>query len=508
MGAFDDQTLYAQRPKIISFAMCWTALFAIVLVVYGIVPYPYSSQPWTRSAINFLLAAELLYFCWMISRRNLAGVLSVALPFFLTVCWLVSFAAGVGLAAIPLAALALPQCVRWLKADSRFSTVRVVVMIILAGLGYTFYTTPSLTANDISNMNPIAVFSLGGKPHHQLNEAGQHVYAWWRCDSNVGTCCVQYDEDCVCCSMTIDMRAWGTGLSEYYDAFVSEVKEECERCYGDEIKWSETVTDDGRVMVLGRLRDELSVKITPGADAGVLGSALIYSPRLCHEPSSREQKEEKALATRLARIMNEAYESVDRGDSPAKVAKNFCERMRAIRPECLTDEAAAETFFRTRSVYGAKYNQVSYGFCDVWRLNIKSLLDKTSDDFIYRGSTGSRARLSMIKQALDEWAYELEAYSKRLEGAGRILSAGENESAFAGFMEGLANSKRSHQEVMDVFARQYEILLLFANNGRENPNLSALIEEFAANQDKIKAMAGGMQARLSGGKQEGKDDAL
>lgn len=275
----------AKQPRGIVFARLWLIFFACVLVIYGFVSFPYPARPWTDSATNFLLSVWMLYLLRMITHRNMIGALSVAIPLFGITWCLISLAAAVGLVAIPLASLGLPTCVGWMKTNSRLSVGRLCLMALMAFVGYVFYITPSLNNDLVSNMSPIYWFELGHKPFHRFDAERRHYYAWWNHGCNIGTCRVQYDENFTCSSLFVDMFACGRNREEDYAAFVSSVKHDCECQYGGEIKWSNPEVVHGLPVVQGRLRDDVSIWITPSDDADILGSALICSPRLFHDQS-------------------------------------------------------------------------------------------------------------------------------------------------------------------------------------------------------------------------------
>lgn len=477
------------KPKGVFFVTCLLSAYAVFLLAGGLIPYPYTSRPWTDYASTFVICVGMLYFGRMVRKQNLIAVATVAGALFCSVWMLISIAAAVGLIVFPMVLLAWPSNIRWLRANSRFSVLRMISMVVLVFACGVLYFTPSMTADCISNMSPIGLFAPGDKPIHGLDESGQHIYAYWKHGCNVGVCRVQYNEDRKCGFMNLDMYASAPKRGEDYEAFVLDVKDECGRCFGNEIEWSETVTDGGLVMVIGRIRDELAIKILPNENEAVLGSALIYSPRLCHEPSPSELEMANARAKRIMHFIDEANAALKNGDSPEKVAKVMCQNMSSLSPPAHYDELATANFFRMRGDYSRQIEKVMGEIAGIWEKNSAALTDKSSDDYVFNGGSGCQLRLNDMKLALDRWVLEQNRYFQRMEGAGRIFFSGEMEGGFGSYVEGLSRDRNVLQDLTQRFKRLYEILLVFAQDGLENPNVETLMREYDDTRAQIYSLA-------------------
>lgn len=269
-----------RRPRFVAVAFWWYTGWCLINFLFGLTSSPYPYAPWTHHAAFLIMSVAMLCGAVMVERRNLAALAIVVVTQFLAILILISLIAALVLSAIPLVFLVMPQSLRWLKSNSHFSILNVILSLVLLGFSGVVALVPSVSEDYISNVNPLSVFVLGEDPIHELDESNQHVYDYWKNDAILGKCIVQYNNDKKCCCVNLDLYSAGITEERYYQEAVEIMKDFCDQQFDCEVEWSEATADNGRLMWNGRVADGVIIKIFPSEDKEIFGTLLVYNPQL------------------------------------------------------------------------------------------------------------------------------------------------------------------------------------------------------------------------------------
>lgn len=276
----DKDIVSERRPRCVAFASWWYTGWFVINFLFGLTSYPYPYSPWTHHAAFFIMSVAMFCAAVMVVRRNFAALAVVVVTQFFAILISTSVVAALILSAIPLVFLVMPQSIRWLRSNSHFSILSVILALVLLGFSGIVAFVPSMSEDYISNTNPLSVFVLGDDPIHELNERDQHVYDYWKDDAIFGKCIVQYNNEKKCCCVNLDFYSAGITDESYYEEVVESMKDFCDQQFNCEVMWSEATADNGRLMWSGKVADEVIIKIFPPEDPRICGTLLVYNPHL------------------------------------------------------------------------------------------------------------------------------------------------------------------------------------------------------------------------------------
>ena len=231
-----------KRPKCVSFAFWWFIALGIIIPICAIVsclgsmtPGTYQ-VPLTEYACGCITCVLMLDCARMISKRNMTAVFMSVLTLFFSAWIAASVWFAIVLALLPMIFLVLPQSIRWLKLNNRFSVSALIASVLLVFFVGGLYFKPVITQTVISNANPLSVVLPGDKALREVNEQYQHEYWCRQHGRGVGKFVAQYNQNGECCYVRLD------GSDE---PFWGNVFGFCTQMFGSRISWSEAVRVKG-----------------------------------------------------------------------------------------------------------------------------------------------------------------------------------------------------------------------------------------------------------------------
>ena len=239
------------------------------------------ASPWTEYAGVCLVGILMLDCARMVSKRNMAAVSMSTLALFISAWILTDRALAIGLALTPMIFLVLPQSIRWLKLNNRFSLSVLLGSIAIVSVGCRLCFMSSITDAVISNSNPLFVAVPGDKALHKVDEDYQHVYWYRQQRRGVGKFVAQYRHNGECCYVKLD----GVGA-----LFAENAIDICNERFDNRILWSngiivnERETEDGLPVLCGTV-DKKIIMIFQGstAEGFDVGTLLICDSKLNSE---------------------------------------------------------------------------------------------------------------------------------------------------------------------------------------------------------------------------------